>query len=237
VTDGIAFVAGTPRLWGYAAVPLVVATLLTVALSWLGVAEAARATAGWTAAGAEHAGGALAVLGWVARAVLTIVAVLVAYLLAFTLAQPLSGWALDAIVRACEASHGLPARPRDPVLHAAARSLAVSVTSLLVGLPILAVLAIIGILVPPAVLVTVPLKLMVSALLVAWDLLDYPLGRRGLGVSARLDWFLAHRGAVLGFGSLAALVLFVPCAGLALLPVGVAGATILVVLCERRSAP
>ena len=117
------------------------------------------------------------------------------------------------------------------------RALAVSVTSLLVGLPILAVLTIVGILVPPAVLITVPLKFVVSALLVAWDLLDYPLGRRGLGVGARMDWFLAHRGAALGFGSLAALVLFVPCAGLVLLPVGVAGATILVMRCERRSAP
>jgi CysZ protein len=113
------------------------------------------------------------------------------------------------------------------------RALKVSLISLAVGLPLVAGLTVVGLLVPAAAVVTLPLKFVVSAILVAWDLLDYPLGRRGLGVGARLRWFGAHMGAVLGFGSFAAVVLFIPCAGLLLLPVGVAGATALVVRAER----
>ena len=228
--DGIGFVVGNPRLWGYAAFPLVVAAALTLTLSWLGVAEAASLASSWMGTAAH---GIDAALAWALRAVLTVAAVVTAYLVAFSLAQPLSGWALDAIVRSYEASVGLAARPREPALAVAVRALKVSLTSLAVGLPLVAGLTVVGLLVPAAAVVTLPLKFVVSAILVAWDLLDYPLGRRGLGVGARLRWFGAHMGAVLGFGSFAAVVLFIPCAGLLLLPVGVAGATALVVRAER----
>jgi len=46
------------------------------------------------------------------------------------------------------------------------------------------------------VFVTVPLKIFVAALLVAWDFLDYPLSQRGLGLADRLDttkWIVRSR--------------------------------------------
>jgi uncharacterized protein involved in cysteine biosynthesis len=64
--------------------------------------------------------------------------------------------------------------------------------------------------------------------LLAWDLLDYPLSSRGLGLAARLRWCVRNLGAVVGFG-LAALVVFaIPGVGLVALPCGVAGAVRLV---------
>jgi CysZ protein len=83
--------------------------------------------------------------------------------------------------------------------------------------------------------VTVPLKFVVSALLIAWDLLDYPLSRRGLGVGARIAWLRRNLGATLGFGLAAAFLLVVPCAGLLVLPFGVAGAARLALEVERAT--
>ena len=65
----------------------------------------------------------------------------------------------------------------------------------------------------------------VAALLLAWDLLDYPLELRGMGVTARFRWCARHFGAVLGFGLAAMLFFAVPGLGLLALPCGVAGAT------------
>ena len=62
------------------------------------------------------------------------------------------------------------------------RSLQVTFTALLVGLPILAVLALVTFLAPPAAVVTIPLKFIGSALMIAWDFLDYPLSARGTTV-------------------------------------------------------
>ena len=64
----------------------------------------------------------------------------------------------------------------------------------------------------------------VSAVL-AWDFLDYPLGLRGLGVRARLRWVRRHFGAFTLFGVLWAGLCVVPGVVLVLLPMGVAGAT------------
>ncbi len=68
----------------------------------------------------------------------------------------------------------------------------------------------------------------------AWDLLDYPFGLRGMRVRERLRFIRANFRAVLGFGACASLVLVIPGVGLlVLLPLGVAGATHLVADVER----
>ena len=87
--------------------------------------------------------------------------------------------------------------------------------------------------VPFAVVVTIPLKLLVTAMMVSWDLFDYPFGLRAMRVRDRLAWMSANLRAVVPFGLLAALALCVPVLGLFLLPVGVAGATELVVRREK----
>ena len=98
----------------------------------------------------------------------------------------------------------------------------------------LGVLLLIGLVFPPAIVVTVPLKLTVGALVVAWDLLDYPFGLRGVRVRERIAFIRANFRSVLGFGACASLVLLIPGVGLlVLLPLGVAGATQLVAEVER----
>jgi uncharacterized protein involved in cysteine biosynthesis len=63
----------------------------------------------------------------------------------------------------------------------------------------------------------------------AWNFLDYPFGLRGMGVRASFGWMSRHFGAVTVFGlTWWSLVIF-PGAVLLLLPMGVAGATRMVV--------
>src|SRR5262249_22866837 len=104
----------------------------------------------------------------------------------------------------------------------------------LIGLPILGVLALITFLAPPAGVVTVPLKFIVTGLLAAYDFLDYPFSVRGGGVRERVTFMKDEIWAGLGFGLSIAGILLIPGVGLFLLPLGVAGATRMVVEREKR---
>lgn len=231
--EGAGFVASTPRIWPNATVPVVMALLLLALVGGLGVWGGVRAAIGIVG---DDASGASAAAGWVLRIVFGVVAVLLAILSAMALAQPLSGWALDGIVRRQEAELGVPPWPEHPFFPQALRSLAVSLTALLVGGSILVGLSVVELLAAPAAVVCEPLKFIVGALMLAWDFLDYPMGLRGQGVGQRAAWVRAHFGAVLGFGMVAGVVLLVPCIGLLVLPMGVAGATRLLARIERAEA-
>jgi CysZ protein len=163
------------------------------------------------------------------RIVFWAIGLVVAFFLAISLAQPLSGFALDAIARKQELALGGRTWPSQPALTGALRSLRVTLTALAIGLPILAALALVTFLFPPAAVVTVPLKFIVTGVLAAYDLLDYPLSLRGRTVSDRLVFIRANFAAVLGFGVATAALLLIPGVGLFLLPFGVAGATRMVV--------
>ncbi|MDB5220710.1 MAG: Sulfate transport system protein cysZ [Myxococcaceae bacterium] len=209
---GVAFIVTTPSAWGWAMIPVLVAGLLF------------------------GGGGALAIWGGtklseylLLRIVFWAIGLVVAFFLAISLAQPLSGFALDAIARKQELALGGRTWPSQPALTGALRSLRVTLTALAIGLPILAALALVTFLFPPAAVVTVPLKFIVTGVLAAYDLLDYPLSLRGRTVSDRLVFIRANFAAVLGFGVATAALLLIPGVGLFLLPFGVAGATRMVV--------
>jgi CysZ protein len=234
---GVGFVVATPGVWGYAMVPVLVALVLGSGLSALGIwggFEAADAIvdsrSGW---------------GTAARVTLivlfSVMAVLFAFLVAFSLAQPISGFALEAIVKRQEKALGSDrAWPDHPFFQNLGRSLLVNLTSLAIGVPILVLLTVIEIAAAPAAVVTIPLKFAVSALMVSWDFLDYPLGLRGAGAGQRVRFVVKNFGAVLAFGLLGAVLLLVPGFGLLLLPMGAAGATRMVLedemLTSSRSA-
>jgi CysZ protein len=209
------WIASSPRLWPRALVPVITALVLVVTLGWFGAREALALA--HRAFGEGVAAGFAGVLGVIA-------AVLLALVIAVSLAQPLSGWALEGIVRAQEEALGVPPGRPPPYFRAMLASLASALLALVVGIPTIALLAIAGWVFPPAAVVTVPLKVLVAALLLAWDLLDYPLASRDMGARARLRWCGAHFGAVLGFGLSALLVTTVPGLGLLALPCGVAAA-------------
>lgn len=223
---GVGFVVGRPAIWPWAAVPVLAATLLLVAAGalaiWGGGEIAARI------ASPDHP-----VYGWALEIILWIVGLIVGFFVALSLAQPVSGFALEAIARRQERALGGREWPNQPFLRSTLRSVRVSATALAVTLPILALLAAITLVFPPASVVTLPLKLVVTGLGAAYDFLDYPFSVRGVDVAARVAFMRANIWAVLGFGMTAAALLLVPGAALFLLPFGVAGATRLVRAADR----
>jgi CysZ protein len=222
--EGVGFVVGTPRTWPRAMVPMATALVL---VGGLGAAGVLGATAyAHHALGDGFGAGLLGVL-------LAAAAIVLAVVIGVSLAQPLSGWALDGLVRDQDRSLGLPPAPEQPMGRAALRSLASALLAIVAGLPVIVLLTLLGWLVPPAAFVTLPLKIVVASMLLAWDMLDYPLGLRGIGIGARIGWCTRHFGAVLGFGLAAMVVFVVPGLGLLALPCGVAGAARLV----ARTAP
>jgi CysZ protein len=229
---GLRFVVGRPRNWGYAAVPTVVASVLTGTLGAAGIAL------GNELAGRlidPAASGVVAVGLWALRTVFAVVSLLVAFLVALALAQPISGFALDELSRRQERALGEPGDwPAMP--GAFFRTLRVTFVGLLFAIPVLGLLTLATLLIPPIAVVTVPLKFYASALVLAWDFLDYPLGLRGHGVRARITFVRKHFLAVSGLGIAAGCILLLPGVGLFLLPIGVTGAARLVTRAFSQSS-
>lgn len=230
---GVGFVVSRPSVWPYAAVPATVLLLLVTGLGVLGI------WGSWHLVSAIVAGAsAWATAGRVVLEILLgSVALLVAVLLGFAFAQPLSGFALESISERQEEALGGARHAKPAFWGNMKRSVAVNMLGLAVGVPLFVLLTVIELLAPPAAVVTWPLKFVLSALLLAWDLLDYPLGRRGTSVGERLRFFGRNFWTLLLFGSFGAVILLVPGLGLLLLPFGVAGATRLVTWSEHKRLP
>lgn len=229
---GLGFVVGTPALWGYAAVPVVVLLVIGSGAAVLGI---------WGAAAASHAlvgeGSTATDVGrWALTFLFSVVALLVAFLVAFALAQPISGFALEAIAKQQESALGGPIRQAPSGVDSFVRTARVTLFGLVCALPAIGVLTAIGFAFPPATFVTIPIKFVIGALLIAWDLLDYPLGIRGLGVRERIRFVRRNFGAVLVMGMSAGIFVLIPGLGLLMLPYGVAGATRLVVWDDKLLA-
>jgi CysZ protein len=234
VASGIRFIVTTPSVWGYALVPIGLVAVLSCGLGLLGSWGARRAGVSLFGETPETHG---LVGGWVVTVLLGLVAWLASVLVALLLAQPLSGFALEAIALAQERALTGHATAPPSFLNALAASVKVVLATLAVGGSVLAVLFVLSFLFPPAAVVTVPLKFLVGSWLLAWGFLDYPLALRGLGVRARWDWVRGHLGAVSAFGLAWAVLLLVPGIFLLVLPMGVAGATRLVVADARLRQP
>jgi CysZ protein len=230
VFGGFGTIARTPSLWPYALVPLLVLFVLQtifVVLAFtvarpLVVSLLPEASSDWGKIGVGAA-------GYLAVAVL----VVAGWFVAVPLAPPLSAPALEHIVRRVESELGVPSRESLGFFRELVCGFRALAGGLAVGVPILLLLWILEFLFPPVAVVTTPLKFVVTSLLVAWGLFDYPLTLRGIGFRERLGLMRENFPPVLGFGLAFMLVFWVPCCGVALLPVGVAAATKLSVDIER----
>lgn len=226
---GVGFVATHPATWPYALVPAVVLVTLGAAAVGLVVTVLAPALEGWLPSGGD-AGWSGAVAG-VGRAAVRWLAIVLASLLglvgALALTPPLAAPALERIVGHVEREVGAPPRAALGILAEMACGFRAQLFAWAVAGPPLALLWLVGVLVPPASVVVVPLEVALTALTLAWNLLDYPLTLRGIRMRARARFLRRHGTAVLGFGLGFAALFAVPCFGVLLLPCGAAGATLL----------
>jgi uncharacterized protein involved in cysteine biosynthesis len=218
---GIGFIISTPAVWGWSLVPVGFMALLTLGLcglSWWGAWEGSKALVG-----EENYG------TWTLTILFGLVGAMLAVLIALTLAQPCSGFALEAICRAQERALAGRASPPIPYWVSLWRNLKVITATVIIGGGTTLALFAVELLFPPAAVITVPLKFLIGGWLMAWNFLDYPLGLRGLGFRASVGWVFRHFGAVTLFGLTWWSLVFFPGAVLFLLPMGAAGATRLVV--------
>lgn len=229
--QGFAFIAKNPPVWPLALVPMAIALGLFILTGYLCVKLVPSMTETW------FDGTTLPpTLVSIVTIVATALSLLLAALIAFGLAQPLSGPALERIVRRAEALEGAPSWPPTSALQDIARSLASLIVSYAFGLPILALLFLLNFVFPPAAVVTFPLKLATTALLLAWDFFDIPLSIRGRPVGQRVAFVKRNAVVMLGFGVGLSLLTLVPCAFLLILPAGVAGGARLCARIEQAEA-
>ncbi len=215
--SGFGFVLGTPAVWPLALVPVAIGGSVSALLGWGAVRLLVPAIT-------RLFGPRWGFLATVIEIIVAALAFLVAALVGFGVAQPLSGPALNRIVRRAEADVGAPAWPSTGVVEDIARALQSIAVSYAFGLPLLATLHVVTFLFPPLALVLFPIKLVVLAVLVAWDLCDYPLSIHGVPVRARVAFMARNARAMVGFGFGLGLLSLVPCALVLVLPAGVAGA-------------
>jgi CysZ protein len=230
--QGFHFVLTHSRTWSRALIPAILFTIILFALTIPGVwgmhiltnRLIQKYTSRWATIGI-----------WLLRIVLYIVAICLSLIIAMITAQPLSAPALESLVRAQERALKYPNRPEESVWSSVWRSLRVAIISILTSIVIFITLTSIELFLPPAIILTTPLKFLATALILAYDIIDYPLSLHLLGVKERVPWFRHYLWATLGFGLAMEVIFLIPGAFLLLLPAGVCGATRLVVVAERAS--
>jgi uncharacterized protein involved in cysteine biosynthesis len=220
--SGIAFVCGRPRNWGYAAIPAAIATTLgTIVMvsAYFLIALLVNKLFGVDPTGLKL------VLAWLVRILCVPLGFLLSIAVALSLAQPLSGFALDELCRRKEQElTGIIWAPKPGGF---VRALKATLIGLTFVITVVGSLSLVSFAFAPAAVITVPLKVMASALAIAWDMLDYPLGQKGVGIGKRVAFIRKNFAEVLGFALACAVSLLIPGLGILMLPVGVVGATVL----------
>jgi CysZ protein len=230
---GIGFILRTPAIWPWSVVPGAIMLLLFAGFCGFGVWGSSEFS-NYLFGADRHTWGAMGY--WVVTLLLAIFAILLAILLALALTEPLSAFALDKIVHAYQKQllgHSPPSPPMLVVIWISLRAIGFGLV--IGGIALVALLAV-NLFFPPATIVTVPIKFVVCSWMIAWSLLDYPMVQRRLGIRARLEWVFRHFGAFTLFGMIWAAIAIVPGIVLVLLPMGVAGATDLVIRDDPRTA-
>lgn len=225
IVRGGRFLVGNPRAWPFALVPAAILIALSTLLVGLSIHFLQPAIAHLMPAASSWYGRmGRGIVSWL----VAILAGALGLLLAVIATPPLSGPALERLVDLEERELG--ATKRQPIGFPAEIwcGLKAQAAAAIFATPLLVLLWVVDLLFPPASIVTVPLKLLVTSLGLAWNLFDYPLTLRGVSLRERLRLVAKNPAATLGFGTGCTLLFLVPCFGVLLLPVGVVAATRLV---------
>lgn len=241
--EGLGLLRAQRSLWGLASVPVLLSILsLAVGLGllisnfgevrtwvdsilpvlvvdhwyewiWLGPAKLAVALASWL------------ILLIVAAAV-SLVSVLVASLLAAPFLDRLS-WRVE------EMAQGAVVESTDSGLRAVSadlgRSLLAELKRIGFFLSLWTPLVVIGFVIPGAQLITAPLVVLLTLVLLPLQFCGYTLDRRQVSFQQRRQWIQGDSARMLGFGAVAFAACFVPGVNLVMIPVLVTAGTLLVV--------
>lgn len=228
---GLGFVWSTRAAWLLSAVPIGVCALLSA----LAIGGSIHFVPEWMAQlwpGLSHSLGQFG--SGVAKVLMTGIVAVLGLFAAYFITPALSAPALDHLVLLRERTLGAPPRRAAGFWRELGCAIQAQILAVLVFSPLLALLTLVTWVVPPAAVITFPLKLVVLASLLAWSMLDYPLSLRGLSVSMRMRLLAHNASRVLGFGLALALVFMVPLLPFLMLPASVAAAAEIAVAMERE---
>jgi CysZ protein len=222
VAHAFGHLARLPKAWGYALVPALVFLILAslgvyAAFTWLEpfVKGLLPEATSWYGRFGSTVVSQLAAL----------LASLSAVLLAQVLTPPISAPALERIVGIVERDLGAPPRASLGFFREIWCGFRALAAGALFFVPIGLVLWIVDFVFPPAAIVTVPLKVLLTGFVVAWNLVDYPLTLSGMRVRERFALIKRELYGFLGFGLGFAALFWLPCCGIVCLPIGVVAAT------------
>jgi CysZ protein len=216
---GVAYFAGRPALWKYAAAAMAIHLAAFVAVLVLYVELRAGIVQGITPD--RFPGWLRTASGWILSVVMAVAALFAAWLAGNLLSLPV----LDALTERILRDLGERLPEGRGLRHALWRSLINQTLKILifgtvqVGLLLLYV--------TPLAFLQPPLSTFLGVLFLGFDQLDYPLDARRVPVPARFGWMLRHPAATLGYGGVLFGILLVPLLGTLLLPLTVAGAALL----------
>lgn len=228
---GIGEIASRPGLWPFAIMPTVLlgallasgGSLATLLYNYL-VARAGGLAAHGTA-------GSIGL--WFTKALIILALAVVVLVVSFVFVPALSAPFMDRIAAKLDARK--LAEP--PLLVGAWRSIRVALAGIFVfGVPQL-FLAAMSVIFSPLSWLFGAVAWVLSAVALAYDALDWPLARRGLGVRARLAWMGEHKRIVAGLGLGVWLLSIVPGLSIVLLAGIVAGGVALVNHIEGSEGP
>jgi uncharacterized protein involved in cysteine biosynthesis len=222
IVHAVAFLRRERAAWPFAAVPIVVLALLFGVSAYVALAVVAPGVAARLPEGTSIVREILQVLLPIGAAV---AAILVGFTAAVWLTPVLSAPALDELVALRLKDLGAPHLEPASFVTQIVCGFKAQALALLVGVPLVGMLWVTSLVVPPLMVVTLPLKVVVLSATVTWGLLDYPLSRRGIRLRQRMALLAQGKWAALGFGAVFAVLFTVPLLGIVFLPAGVVAAT------------
>lgn len=239
--DGVAFLRRERRLWALAFVPVLFSTILVgMAISlfwirldmihqaWVSILPVVEATDWWTWIWVGPGRLVLWLVGWLGVVVAFAFSLIVSLLLANLLSAPF----LDQLSQRVEAiAQGVAhsgANGLFAMLVETGRSFAAELARFVFLMGIWLVLSLVGFVVPGAHLVTGPLLIVATVLLLPLDYAGFALDRRQIRFRSRRRWLRTNFSTMIGFGGVAFIACLVPGLNLLILPALVTAGTLLV---------
>jgi CysZ protein len=219
---GFRFLLRRPQALPFAAVPVLVVMVLSGLAVYGAIRWALPAVRELSPAFENDLGRvAVGLLSWVATLLVATIGIALSFVLAPTLSAP----ALERLVTLVEEARGAPPRAALGWVREAWLGLRASLIGLLVFSPVLALLLVLELVLPVVAVVTLPVRIVVASLWVAYALFDYPQSLRGYPIRARFHLLRHALAPVLGFGLGCSALFWLPCLAPLVLPVGVIAAS------------
>lgn len=219
---GFRFLLRRPQALPFAAVPVILVFVLSGLAVYGSIRWALPAVRELSPAFENDLGRvAVGLMSWLATLLVATFGIVLSFVLAPTLSAP----ALERLVTLVEDARGAPPRAALGWAREAWLGLRASLIGLLVFSPLLALLTVLELVFPVLAVVTLPVRIVVASLWVAYALFDYPQSLRGYPIRARFRLLRLALAPGLGFGLGCSALFWLPCAAPLVLPVGVIAAS------------